>query len=166
MGQCYAPNCKSHTRSKCRMFQLPVNQERKRKWIIKCREDGWVPVPNAFLCALGIIICLWIAISFLKFEFIIEKVFPQIYSIEALVLSQFHLVTPVLCHSSIILLCNCLQTITGTWSYILIPCIGSMQMHPMAYIYQRTSITKLTSVADIFSNTLFPENEVFILRRL
>lgn len=57
MGGCAAINCTNHSRNKFRLFKFPADEARKRKWVINCRRDGWVPGPRAELCEVSIITC-------------------------------------------------------------------------------------------------------------
>lgn len=50
MGGCAAMNCSNHSKNKLRLFKFPADETRRRKWIINCRRDGWVPGPRAELC--------------------------------------------------------------------------------------------------------------------
>ncbi|XKL62973.1 hypothetical protein PGB90_005337 [Kerria lacca] len=54
MGDCAAYNCTNSNKKGFRMHSFPIcnksNAERKKKWIINCKQKNWIPTKSAQFC--------------------------------------------------------------------------------------------------------------------
>ncbi|XP_018364721.1 PREDICTED: THAP domain-containing protein 2-like [Trachymyrmex cornetzi] len=50
MGGCSALNCKNRSEAGFQTFRFPTEAERRKKWLINCRRDKWIPSSNSRLC--------------------------------------------------------------------------------------------------------------------
>src|ERR1700733_2797832 len=50
MVGCSAPNCHSRTEKGFRQFCFPSDKERRKRWLINCRRDKWIPTSTSRLC--------------------------------------------------------------------------------------------------------------------
>src|SRR5688572_27578670 len=50
MVGCSAPNCHNRSEKGVRHFAFPAEQDRRKRWLINCRRDKWVPTSTSRLC--------------------------------------------------------------------------------------------------------------------
>ncbi|XP_039311741.1 THAP domain-containing protein 5-like isoform X2 [Solenopsis invicta] len=50
MGGCSAINCKNRNEAGYQTFRFPKEGERRKKWLINCRRNKWMPSSNSRLC--------------------------------------------------------------------------------------------------------------------
>ncbi|XP_039305494.1 uncharacterized protein LOC120356833 isoform X2 [Solenopsis invicta] len=50
MGGCSAINCKNRNEAGYQTFRFPKEGERRKKWLINCRRNKWIPSSNSRLC--------------------------------------------------------------------------------------------------------------------
>ncbi|XP_039306917.1 THAP domain-containing protein 5 isoform X1 [Solenopsis invicta] len=50
MGGCSAINCKNRSEAGYQTFRFPKEGERRKKWLINCRRNKWIPSSNSRLC--------------------------------------------------------------------------------------------------------------------
>ena len=50
MGGCSAPNCHNRSEQGIRLFSFPTDKDRRKRWLINCRRDKWVPTSTSRLC--------------------------------------------------------------------------------------------------------------------
>ena len=53
MGGFSALYCTSHSRKGHRMFKFLAEINRRKKWVVNCRRDNWMPGPYAQLCSVS-----------------------------------------------------------------------------------------------------------------
>ena len=71
MGGCAAVDCTNSSKKGFRMFKFPTEINRRKKWIINCCRDNWVPGLRAELCSVSFRLLL----KFFVLEIILTGIF-------------------------------------------------------------------------------------------
>ena len=50
MVGCSAPNCHNRSEKGVRHFAFPADKDRRKRWLINCRRDKWIPTSTSRLC--------------------------------------------------------------------------------------------------------------------